>query len=106
MVTIRSQTIYDTTPDNSIEAIIGGHLLQIDIFTIFYRYDADIVNSFLTSQAIADYVRFYRRDLLPGDDPSGNPPSNHTIASVFKASYKCDSLVKFQYLVWAQAQNV
>lgn len=87
------------------DSVIGELQNRSDVYIHFGRVDAPLVNKFLTNQARADWLRTNHPALIPQNDPSGNPPSDKTVATIFQVHYNSPSF-RQPYLVWLRGQHV
>jgi hypothetical protein len=54
-------------------------------------------NQLLTVSNIATFVHLNFPELVPGDNPNGTHPSDHTVAKVFRIHYFLDQEVRQVY---------
>jgi len=94
-----------TLDSEQFDSVIGELQNRQDVYLCFGRVDALVVNKFLTNQARANWLRENFPGLVPGKDPSGNLPSDKSIASVFQLNYNTPSF-KLVYLDWLKRQHV
>lgn len=98
-------TITTTTSNLAFEAALGELQHKRDIFVFFASIDNSVTNRFLSNQSVAAWVREHRPDLIPGNDPAGNSPSDKTISQLFHASYNKPSFQSV-YLLWLRTNHV
>jgi len=98
----------DYTPSSSLQfpAILGDAQHRIDVYLACNRFDAPVVDSYLTGLAQSNWLRTHRPDLVPGRDPSGNLPSIARLSTIFEANYWSCVSFRSQYLRWLYEQDV
>jgi hypothetical protein len=86
-------------PADQFTSIIGDLRHKIDCYLVAGSF-GPAVERFFTNASQADYLRSYYPDLVPPKDPAGNPPSEHTLGSIFELHYARDPVFVSKYLNW------
>lgn len=90
---------------NQFDAVIGDLLHKQDVYLNFGRVDSLVVQRFLTNKAQADWLKDNLPQFVPPNNPSGDPPSDHTVATIFEVKYN-DPSFRVLYVRWLRAQYV
>jgi len=86
-------------------ALLGNLDHKKDVYLHTGQYDQGVNARFLTNKAQADWLTEFHPELVPGPDPSGNLPSEKSIATVFEANYVLPDF-RHEYLQWLKYQDV
>jgi len=82
---------------SNFDAIRGDLLHRQELLTLFgaqtARYDFLVQN-----KVQADYLRQFEQSLIPPNNPSGDPPSDHTLGTVFEDNYFNSIVFRVNYL--------
>jgi hypothetical protein len=79
-------------------AILGDLEHKKDVYLSRREFGTPAVDTLLTNRHQATYIRQYYPELVPDKDPSGNPPSTHTLGTIFEYKYYTDVQFKLIYL--------
>jgi hypothetical protein len=80
-------------------AILGDLQHKLDVYKLFVNF-GPIVEQHLSNRAQGEYLKLKYPELVPGKDPSGNDPSEHTLGTIFEFHYYTDPYFCGLYLNW------
>jgi hypothetical protein len=86
------------TPDlRQFQAVLGDLDHKRDVYLAVGTY-GPAAERYFTNRHQASYLRRYRPDLVPPPAQPGQPPSDHTLGTVFESTYFTDPLFRSEYL--------
>jgi hypothetical protein len=86
------------SPTSKITAFLGDLLHKKGVVEHFQQLDA-VVSTYFSNSHQAWYILTARPDLVPPPE-SGNPPSIHTLGTIFEYHYETEVNFRFQYMNW------
>jgi hypothetical protein len=84
-------------------AILGDLQHKIDVYISFGTF-GPAPEAYLTNSSQADYLRDHRPDLIPPGTPT-QPPSDHSLGTIFEISYFQDPVFRHSYLAWLNSRD-
>jgi hypothetical protein len=82
--------------DYKFSAILGDLQHKLDVYFICGDFGR-IPEQFFSNEHQADYLRTHRPDLVPPSVVPDQPPSVHTLGTVFEFHYYSDLRFRFDY---------
>jgi len=70
----------------TLQAILGDLQHKTDVYIYFNSYDSDVTWRF-SNEAQGSYLKRFERDLVPPPAQPGQPPSDHTLGTIFEYHY-------------------
>lgn len=79
------------------KAVLGDLRHKEDLYLHFGDF-GPVPEAYFTNKSQAKYLRSFAKHLVPRPDPSGHPPSDHNLGSIFEVHYYSDLNFRLAYL--------
>lgn len=88
-----------STKDRTVQftAILGDLKHKEDVYVYFQAFGPE-VERYLSNSSQANFVRKVYPDLVPVPSSLDQPPSDHTLGTIFEYHYYSDITFRFRYL--------
>jgi len=93
-----------STSSYQFAAILGDLQHKLDVYLTVGTY-GPIAEAYFPNSAQATWLRTHYPELVPPPAQPGQPPSDHTLGTVFEFHYYSDLPFRVNYLTWLRAQQ-